>query len=184
MTPELGAAGEWAAGEDRLGPPRTGRAGDGPWERRAPQGRHRGAHTYPQVVKPAVPHVVGRVEEPRVLAGDSREAHGGPTESTALLHGAFPELAHSSLEPSRRLGQTEDTYTGIGEGGVVAGWKRMEEEGQGCEPLGESVSAAPGPSCALPAQAPHLPAPLLWTPGGGKGSEPRLGPGQTAHHSH
>lgn len=43
-----------------------------PWERRAPQGRLRGAHTYPQVVKPAVPHVVGRVEEPRVLAGDSR----------------------------------------------------------------------------------------------------------------
>lgn len=68
MTPELGAAGEWAAGEDRLGPPWTGRAGDGPWERRAPQGRLRGAHTYPQVVKPAVPHVVGRVEEPRVLS--------------------------------------------------------------------------------------------------------------------
>lgn len=178
--------------EDRLGPPRTGRAGDGPWERRAPQGRLRGAHTYPQVVKPAVPHVVGRVEEPRVLAGDSREAHGGPTESTALLHGAFPELAHSSLEPSRRLGQTENTYTGIGEGGVVAGWKRrgkgVSSRAAPAPPpaptLGESVSAAPGPSCALPAQAPHLPAPLLWTPGGGKGSEPRLGPGQTAHHSH
>lgn len=90
MTPELRAVGEWAAGEDRLGPPWTGRAGDGPWERRAPQGHLRGAHTYPQVVKPAVPHVVGRVEEPRVLAGDSREAHGGPAESTALLHGAFP----------------------------------------------------------------------------------------------
>lgn len=82
--------GEWAAGEDRPGPPRTGRAGDRPWERRAPQGRLRGAHTYPQVVKPAVPHVVGRVEEPRVPVGDSREAHGGPAESTALLHGAVP----------------------------------------------------------------------------------------------
>lgn len=27
-------------------------------------------------------------------------------------------------------------------------------------------------------------APLLWTPRGGKGSEPRLGPGQMARHSH
>lgn len=90
MTQELRAVGRVGSREDRLGPPWTGRAGDGPWERRAPQGRLRGAHTYPQVVKPAVPHVVGRVEERRVLAGDSREAHGGPAEGTALLHGAFP----------------------------------------------------------------------------------------------
>lgn len=147
-----------AAGEARRGPPCTGRAGGGHWERRAPQGASSGCT-----------HAL---------------SHGGQAENASLLHGAFPQQAHSPPQTIQKAGPAwvRNGCTWRQSGG---GW----QEGRGGAGVWETKPPSaprcwsrPGTCCprghpeplppvaqvgALSDSAGLTPpqAPLLWTPG-------------------